>query len=137
MTRILLIIGASRRPGKEPLEASIQEFSKLYPGKWNSSFILALQLYTLWTLNYCLFRIELPCHPLWSWLWIPIIPLTFEVPFSCDITLHPHDYTPIVPWWIMRTWYPTLNWIISFGTLILITSFTFERSLVFWKHPCL
>ena len=33
VTRILLIIGASRRPGKEPLEASIQEFRKLYPGK--------------------------------------------------------------------------------------------------------
>ena len=33
VTRILLIIGASRRPGKEPLEASIQELSKLSPSK--------------------------------------------------------------------------------------------------------
>ena len=43
VTRILLIIGASRRPGKEPLEESVQVFYKLNPGKWNSilSFILA------------------------------------------------------------------------------------------------
>ena len=33
VTRILLIIGASMRPGREPLEASIQELSKLSPGK--------------------------------------------------------------------------------------------------------
>ena len=33
MTRILLIIGASRRPGKEPLKASVQEFNKLSSGK--------------------------------------------------------------------------------------------------------
>ena len=42
VTRILLIIGASRRPGKEPLEASIQELSKLSPGKWNSILSLIL-----------------------------------------------------------------------------------------------
>ena len=43
VTRILLIIGASRRPGKEPLEDSVEMFCKLSPGKWNSklSFILA------------------------------------------------------------------------------------------------
>ena len=43
VTRILLIIGASRRPGKEPLDDFVQVFSKLSLGKWNSklSFILA------------------------------------------------------------------------------------------------
>ena len=40
VTRILLIIGASRRPGKEPQEASVQKFSKLSPGKWNSPLYL-------------------------------------------------------------------------------------------------
>ena len=41
--RILLIIGASRRPGREPLEDSVQVISKLSPGKWNSqlTFILS------------------------------------------------------------------------------------------------
>ena len=33
MTRILLIIGASRRPGKETLEAPVQRFSKHISGK--------------------------------------------------------------------------------------------------------
>ena len=33
VTRILLVIGASRRPGKEPLEDSVQVISKRSPGK--------------------------------------------------------------------------------------------------------
>ena len=49
VTRILLIIGASRRPGKEPLEESVQVISKFSLGKWNSQliFILAYWLNTL------------------------------------------------------------------------------------------
>ena len=121
MTRILLIIGASRRPGKEPLKASVQEFNKLSSGKWSNLpfwFMLQVNQSILWI--FCMWNS--PLFLLNNWMISPYFlesnhPVaihdqtlefnntlsTWNHPFSYSNTLYPHEYTPIVPWFILRT----------------------------------